>query len=126
MRIPSLMKINKHKRFNFEPRYYDAVKERIDEKIEQARREHDMDAEQAGYSSRISQAFQSRQRKNQNTGVASMVFILILAVIGGTYVMFGSAKLTIGKVTLVYGEFAPFLLGIVAIGYIFLRLKKNI
>ncbi|EAY29539.1 hypothetical protein M23134_00423 [Microscilla marina ATCC 23134] len=125
MKIPSLMKVNKHKRFNFEPRYYDPIKERIDEKIAEVRRENGGDDTQASYSARISDAFNSRQRKSQGSSTTRLFFIFILAAIGFTYVLFGDAKISIGNIDLPYGEFAPFLLVIAAIGYIFMRLKKK-
>jgi hypothetical protein len=125
MRIPSLMKINKHKRFNFEPRYYDPIKERIDEKIAEARRQNGGDETQAGYSARISNAFSSRQRKSQDTGITRLFFILVLAGVAFTYIMFGDASFNVAGVKMVYGEFAPFLLVIAAIAYIFFRLKKR-
>lgn len=126
MKIPSLMKINKHKRFNFEPRYYDPIKERIDEKIEQARRENSDSEEKAGYSARISEAFHNRQRKAQSVGSFRLVFILVLAAVFGTYVLYGEQNFTLAGVKMNYGEFAPFLLLIVAVGYIFVRLRRRI
>jgi len=38
MKVPSLLKIPRHQRFNYEPRYYDPIKEEIDEKRSRIRR----------------------------------------------------------------------------------------
>ena len=40
MKIPSIVNIPKNKRFEFQPRYYDPVKEELHERIEKIKREH--------------------------------------------------------------------------------------
>lgn len=43
MKLPSLVKIPKYKRFEFRPRYYDPVKEELEERVEKIKREHNID-----------------------------------------------------------------------------------
>ena len=127
MKFPSVMKINKHKRFNYTPRYYDPIKERIDEKIEEARRAHSKDENdrQAGYSVRISDAFRQRERETRNLGSFRLLFLLAVIVLLTTYVLFGSQEVGIAGIKFNYGEYAPYFLGIVIVGYIYYRVKKK-
>ena len=41
MKIPSIVKIPSHKRFDFQPRHYDPVKEELQERVERIKREHE-------------------------------------------------------------------------------------
>lgn len=127
MRLPTLMKINKHKRFNYTPRYYDPVKERVDEKIEEARRAQGVDGDdtQAGYSVRISEAFRRRERENRNMGSFRLMFLLAIIVVLATYVIYGSKNVMIAGVQFNYGDYAPYIFGIVIVAYIYFRVKKK-
>ena len=44
MRLPSLIRLPKHQRFNFPARHYDPVKEEIEERVSKIK--HDMELEQ--------------------------------------------------------------------------------
>lgn len=68
MRLPSLVKLPKNKRFNYEPRYYDPEKEELQERIQ--RIEAQVKAEKEGQvyvgenrAYRISQAFRAERQK---------------------------------------------------------------
>ena len=130
MKIPSIMKINKHKRFNYTPRYYDPVKERIEEKITEARIAQGKEVEdtrgRTGYSVRISDAFSRRERHTRNVGSIRLVFLLSIVLVLASYVMYGGENIQIAGLTLNYGEYFPYVLGIVIVGYIFLRLKRKV
>ena len=41
MKIPSIVRIPKYKRFDFQPRYYDPVKEELQERVDKIKREHE-------------------------------------------------------------------------------------
>ncbi|HAS45365.1 MAG TPA: hypothetical protein DCS93_33080 [Microscillaceae bacterium] len=124
------MKINKHKRFNFTPRYYDPVKERIEEKITEARiaqgKEVESSEGRTGYSVRISDAFSRRERQTRSVGAFRLVFLLSIILVLASYVMYGSETIKIAGLSLNYGEYFPYVLGIVIVGYIFLRLKRKV
>ncbi len=82
MKIPSIVKLPKYKRFDFQPRYYDAVKERIEQKMAEARRE--LDAENGkedlgfdGYGKRIRAGFRKRGHvEKQKTDFSQSFFVL--------------------------------------------------
>lgn len=85
MRLKSFVKLPKYKRFTFEPRYYDPVKEEIENRerlIKSAyQRKHKL-GDQKEYNTevakhRISDAFQSRQREGQKS-VMIQVFIAVI------------------------------------------------
>jgi len=40
VKLPSLVRLPKHKRFEFQPRHYDPIKEELEERIEKIKREH--------------------------------------------------------------------------------------
>ena len=41
MKLPSLSKISKYKRFDYQPRFYDPLKEELQERVERITREHE-------------------------------------------------------------------------------------
>ena len=77
MKIPSFIRLPKNKRFNFEPRYYDPIKEEIEERTSRIKNEME---EEEGYSHRgsISSAFRRKQRQNKQSNVMQFVFVFIL------------------------------------------------
>ncbi|OJJ16357.1 hypothetical protein BKI52_34265 [marine bacterium AO1-C] len=123
------MKINKHKRFNYTPRYYDPVKERIEEKVTEARiaqGKHEGDeGMRAGYSVRISDAFSRRERQTRSVGSFRLIFLLSVILVLVSYVIYGGENVTIAGVNFNYGEYFPYIFGIVIIGYVYLRLRKK-
>lgn len=100
MRFPSLLKIPDHKRFNLQPRYYDPVKEDIENRTDRIKREMKEQSEnaenEAGHNSRISGSFRRKSYYRENkTGMlrfAIMVF-LIIGVFG--YLFWGNIVLYI-------------------------------
>ena len=110
MKFPSIMRIAKNNRFQYQPRYYDPVKEEIDEKLRMARREV-AGKSNGDYTSNISAAFQRRQRKS---GQSSILQLIIAVVLMGTFIGW-----------LFYGNdiFYAFLL--ISPLYFYFRLKKK-
>ena len=111
MKLPSLFRLPRHNKFDFEPRYYDPIKEEIDNKIENAKRELE-DGISGNYQSKITGSF--RRKKEQDKKSSVNVAILFTLMLGG---FFGY---------LFYGETALFgLAGGMAV-YVYLRIKKII
>lgn len=84
MKFPSLFRTAKHQQFKFEPRYYDPIKEEIDQKLAAAK--HELQKEKSGdsnYQSNISAAFKRRQKAQSQT---SVVQLLIAVILFGTFV----------------------------------------
>ena len=89
MKIPSLTKIPDHKRFNFEPRYYDSVKEDIAERTSRIKAELKQE-QNRDYRKNISEAFSRRVRSDKRAGVTQWTFVVFFAAILIGYLYYGS------------------------------------
>ncbi len=117
MRFLSILRIAKHQRFEIEPRYYDQVKEDIEQRTSRIKRELTLNRRQgvAGSveHSRINGAFSKNSRHDSgNTGF--LRFFIIVYLFGGFvgYLYFGNIAL--------YG-----MLSVIPV-YYFLRWRKLI
>lgn len=80
MRFKSFIKLPAYKRFSFEPRYYDPIKEEVEKRerlIKGSFRKNDTE----GTKNRISDAFQSRQRENKKPVFIQAFIAIILLVV---------------------------------------------
>ncbi len=76
MKFPSFIKVNKYKRFEITPRYYDPIKEEIAQRTERIKRE--MNGEEPTYvSGRI-----SFERKSASIPSQSFLQLIIASVLG--------------------------------------------
>lgn len=86
-KLPSFIKLNRHKRFEFTPRYYDADKERI----EAVKRRYQQSGEVSSDDMRvhIRERWQQTRRKNSD-GKSSIRLILIAAILffAAYYILF--------------------------------------
>ena len=81
MKFRSFVKLPRYKRFDFEPRYYDPVKEEVEKRerlIKGAYKNVDK-AERAKH--RISDAFHARQRDNRKPVMRQVVIAIAISVI---------------------------------------------
>ncbi len=92
MRLPTIIKLPQHHRFNFKPRFWDQDKEELQERIERAKREAGkasavnengeyvplIKGQMRGY---MSSNFQSDTR-HKETQKANARFVIILAILG--------------------------------------------
>ncbi|MGF1636552.1 MAG: hypothetical protein ACFCUU_05720 [Cyclobacteriaceae bacterium] len=109
MRIPTLTRLPKNKRFNIQPRYYDPVKEDIKERTERIRGELlNKTADQ--YRSNISAAFTKRRRSEKLVGGMQIVLIVLMM---GTFVGW-----------LYYGNIALYVFAVLFPAYIYLRSRR--
>ena len=85
MKFPSIVKTARYRRFGIEPRYYDPIKEEIEERTERIKREinGEYDGEYTG--ARIS--FDRKTRKTASTSMMQLAIaaILALGVVGWLY-----------------------------------------
>ena len=111
MKIPSLIKITKHKRFHFEPRYYDPIKEEIKERTARIKKEIDSSSD-TNYHSNISNAFSRRSTRQKQSNALQFSFIVLFfaAIFGYIY----------------YGNAALYALMIIIPVYILFKIKKNL
>ena len=86
MKFPSLFRTASHKRFNFEPRYYDPVKEDIERRTARIQREMTQD-QTNNYRSNISNAFTRKPRQSNKTGLIQLIILAVLstAIFGWIY-----------------------------------------
>ncbi len=104
MKIPSLMRVPKYKRFNFEPRHYDPIKEEIKNRTELIQQQLKNEANANDVKQRISQAFVRDKRKSAggiNKLQLAMVFLMSLTFIGFLYIGFYAFLIT-GVIILLY------------------------
>lgn len=88
MRLPTLTRLPKNKRFNFQPRYYDPVKEELQERTSRIRSELD-ESKAATYRENISAAFRRRRRAERKSGVMQFGFVIAFVLIFIGYLSFG-------------------------------------
>ena len=112
-KFPSLIRLPKHKRFNFEPRYYDPVKEDIENRIAQIKSEMG-EVEEGQYRSSIHGAFR-RNQGSVSSGSAGLIQLIVFIVLFGGFVGW-----------LFYGDIILYALSAFIPLYFFLRLRKVI
>jgi len=110
MKFPSITRIPKHRKFNYEPRYYDPVKEDIKNRTERIRAEIDVEKNKTSREN-IREAFSRRERDNRKTDFMQLLLVTIML---GTFV----GWLYFGNVAL-YAFLVLFPL------YIYLRTRKS-
>jgi len=95
MKIPSIFRLPRHQRFDIQPRYYDPIKEEIEEKRKKARRMIELRKKQGlpaqvRPGDRIEGAFQRRAPVKDNS--TSLRLGLAAVLFGGTvaYLYFGN------------------------------------
>ena len=109
MKVPSIVRLPKPKKFNFEPRYYDPVKEDI--AIRTARIKQEMSqTHQEFVRSNISGSFARRERENRDISLLQLVLVVFLFGLTFGYIYFGNAVF--------------YLLWAVVPVYLFFRLRK--
>jgi len=115
MKIPSFVKLPKYRQFDFQPRYYDAVKEMVAQKMKAARLELESEKEDEnyeGYSKRIKDGFRKKSRiERQATDLSQPFFVLSFL---GFFILY-----------YFYANVAFWVLGIMFPIYLFMKLRKR-
>lgn len=121
MKFPSLVKLPKYKKFNFEPRYYDPVKEEIDMRTQKIK--HDMDAQRragaddrALFKAELDQVLRRRAAEDRNSTIMQAVFVLLFLSIFTGYLFYGN--------NVIYGALILIPIYILYRGRAFVRKKK--
>lgn len=109
MKIPSLSRIPKYKRFNFEPRYYDPIKEDIQNRTERIKGELKITSKQS-HREHIRNAFDQREKREKSSDFMQLVLIVIILLAVGGW--------------LIYGNIALYVFLVVFPVYIFFRTRK--
>lgn len=111
MKFPSLSRMPRHKRFNFEPRYYDPIKEDIKNRIERIKGEID-DVSRQNYREHIKSAYESKMSRSHSGSVSQLILIVIML---GAFFGF-----------IYYGNIALYVFLCVFAVYVFLKIRKVI
>jgi hypothetical protein len=91
MKIPSLTKLPKNKRFYIQPRYYDPVKEDIENRVSRIKAELKLpENDHYSFSSKLSGVFERRRTQSQQSNVLQMVIFLLLSGLVAGYLFFGN------------------------------------
>ena len=88
MRLPTLTRLPKNKRFNFQPRYYDPVKEELEERTSRIKSELDQSKADT-YRENISMSFRRRRKAERKSGVMQFGFVIAFVLIFIGYLSFG-------------------------------------
>ncbi len=110
MKFPSFIKVPRNKRFNIEPRYYDPIKEEIEERTMRIKQELEGKSD-SGTSSGTRITF---ERRTSPAPSSSLMQLGIAAILG---------SLVIGW--LFYGNAVFYSLWLVVPIYLFFRFRKN-
>ena len=109
MKIPSISRIPKYKRFHFEPRYYDPIKEDIQNRTERIKGELKITSAQT-HREHIKAAFTNRARREKTGDFMQLLLIVIML---GTFTGW-----------LFYGNVALYVFLVLFPLYIYLRTRK--
>jgi len=91
MKIPTLTRLPSHRKFNFEPRYYDPIKEDVEERTSRIKQElRQRTSIATDYTSGIHGSFARRASYNKSSNILQgIIMITLFALIFG-YLYFGN------------------------------------
>lgn len=97
MKLPSLMKKAKYQRFHVAPRYYDPIKEDIENRTSRIKAELGMSEVDPdfGYRSQISGSFRKNMKHATGNGIGQttmirLIIMIVLVMFAGGFVFIGS------------------------------------
>ena len=92
MKIPSLTKLPSYRRFHIEPRYYDPIKEDIEERTSRIEQEiRQLGSAGSSPHSSIQGAFTRRSDQARDTNVLQFVIMAVLFTVIFGYIYYGNA-----------------------------------
>ena len=99
MKVPSLFRIPKYQQYKIVPRYYDPIKEDIEQRTAQIKNELDSkgDSDLSNRTSRLAGAFTKRgaQSKGGSATFMQLIIMMLLAFLVFGYIYFGNLALYI-------------------------------
>ncbi len=113
MRFPSFIRLPRHQKFNYDPRYYDPVKEDLDRRISLAKKQTSDDTNDSNRE-RISAQWRRTERNSQKASVRQLIIVAFLISSVLAYFYFGNNG--------IYGIIGTLILGYLV--YKFKQLKK--
>ena len=116
MKIPSFLKVPSHQRFRFDPRYYDPVKEEVEQRVSRIRKEiSDTVSVDDNYKQRISSSYQRRTYDRRTPARSGLQQFMIMIILFEGF---------IGYIFL--GNIALYVLLLLIVLYAYLRLRRII
>lgn len=105
MKLPSLIKLPNHRKFTYEPRFYDPVKEEVEDRADRIRREVEAEAktseeQRLKFRAEWQQHSQRQDTESKRSVVSQMIFILLIAFTFVGYIFYGNNVLYIGLILL--------------------------
>jgi hypothetical protein len=97
MKFPSLLRTPKHKRFNYEPRHYDPIKEDIQNRTERIKGELKNTSFQS-HSDHIKIAFRKRAKRDKSSDFMQLLLVVIMFGTFGGWLIYGNIILYISMV----------------------------
>jgi hypothetical protein len=111
MKFPSLFRIPNHTRFNYEPRYYDPVREELDVRVKQIKKEMERE-KHLDMRTSMRESFERRKKASRYAGVNQIIVLTLI--VGGT------------AGWLFYGNTALYILALIFPAYIYFRIRGRI
>jgi hypothetical protein len=91
MKFPTLTRLPNYRRFNIEPRYYDPVKEDVEERTSRIKQEISQGRGDHGLpSSGIPGSFSRKANYTKNANILQMVILISLILLIGGYLLYGN------------------------------------
>ena len=97
MKFPSLSRMPRYKRFNIEPRYYDPIKEDIQNRTERIKGELNITSSLTHHE-HIKTAFRKRARRDKTSDFMQLLLIFIMLGTFGGWLIYGTVVLYISLV----------------------------
>ncbi len=94
MRFPSFIRLPRHQKFQYEPRYYDPIKEDIERRISLAKKQHSVESN-ADAKERISAHWKRNERSARKASVLQLVILAVLVSTVVAYFYLGNTGLYI-------------------------------
>ena len=115
MKLPSLIRLPNHKKFAYEPRFYDPIKEEVTERAERIRREVEAEAaktedQRNKFKEEWKQVHHRQDLESKRSGISQMIFVLLFFCTFVGYIFYGNNALYIGLILIPV--------------YIFLRMRQ--
>ena len=91
MKLPSLFRTPRHQRFSITPRYYDPIKEDIDNRTSRIRKELEISKEgKTIQPSSMPGSFSRRLKENKKTSIVQLLLIIFFITASVGYLQFGN------------------------------------
>ena len=88
MKLPSISKIPKYQRFSYTPRFYDPIKEDIEERTERIRR--DLENNSTSTESSFRNAFRRKSATDRKSNITQVLLIMLLLATFFGYIYYGN------------------------------------